>query len=119
MDRFKTARNVAIILVIAAAVYFLPNGGRAANTFGAALSVAFAAGLAFFAGRLYLEHRTTIYGLGDRHRGLLYGALAVGTVTITAQPRMFETAAGELAWFLLIGAVVAALVAVVRRWRAY
>lgn len=119
MNRMKTARNVAIILVIAAAVYFLPNGGRAADTFAAALSIAFAAAIALIAGRMYLEHRSTIYGLGDRHRALLYGALGLLMVTITAQPRMFQTGAGELAWFVLIGAAIGVLVAVFRHWRAY
>ena len=32
---------------------------------------------------------------------------------------MWQTGLGELIWFVLIGAVVYALIAVVRRWRAY
>lgn len=119
MERVRILRNVAIVLVLGAAVYLLPQGGRAANTFGAVLAVTFAAVMAYFAGRMYLEHRVSLYGLGDRHRALLYGALALGVVTITAQPRMFQSGAGEVAWFLILGAVVYALVHVYRYSRSY
>lgn len=119
MNRARTAINVAIVLAIAAAVDLLPAGGRAATTFGAVLSVAFAAGIAFFVGRLYLEHRVALYGLGDHMRALLYAAVAVGAVTITAQPRMWQTGAGELIWFALLGGVAYALFTVFRHARSY
>ncbi len=118
-DSVKTARNVAIVLLIAAAVQFLPGGGRAANTFGAALSVMFALGLGYMGVRLYREHRMDIYGLGDRNRALLYGALGVGLVTAAAKPRMWQTGFGEFVWFVLIGMVIYTLIAVYRFARAY
>jgi hypothetical protein len=119
MDRLRTARNVAIIALIAAAVEFLPGGGRVASAFSAALWVVFAAGLGYFAYRLYREHRVTLYSLGDRHRALLYGAVAVGFVIAAAQPRMWRTGFGEFAWFALIGLAVYTLVAVYRYSRTY
>ena len=70
-DRLKTARNIVILLAIAAAVAFLPGGGRAANTLGTVLGVLFAAGLAYAAVWFYRRHRVGIYGLGDERRGLL------------------------------------------------
>ncbi len=91
MDRMKTARNVAIIALIAAAVEFLPGGGRAADAFAAALWVVFAAGFAFFGYRLYRERGVDLHSLGDRHRALLYGAVAVGYVTVAARSRMWQT----------------------------
>ncbi len=118
MDRYKNVRNVVIVLALAAAADLLPNGGRAASTFGAVLSIAFAAGLAYFAGRMYLEHRVTLYSLGDRHRGLLYGAVAVGIATIAAEPRMWQTGLGELAWFVILGLCVYTLLLVYRRARS-
>jgi hypothetical protein len=117
MDGLKTARNVAIVVAIAAAVYFLPGGGRAASTFEAALWVAFGAGIAFLGLTLYRERRLTLYGLGDRFRGLLYGALALGVFLLAARSRMWGTGSGELAWFVLAGLVVYALLAVYRHWR--
>jgi hypothetical protein len=77
MDRTKNARNIAIIVAIAAAVYLLPGGGRVASTFEAALWAAFGVGVAYFGLRMYRERRITLYGLGDRHRALLYGGVAL------------------------------------------
>jgi hypothetical protein len=119
IERYKPALNIAIVLVLAAAVDVLPGGGRAANTVGAVLSVGFAAGIAYFVGRLYLEHRVSVYGLGDRHRALLYGSVAVGIVTITAEPRMWQSSAGKVLWFVILAAVIYALVTVYRFSRTY
>jgi hypothetical protein len=119
MDRLKIARNVAIVALIAAAVEFLPGGGRAVEAFAAALWVVFAAGLAFFAYRLYRERHVDLYGLGDRHRALLYGAIAIGFVTAAAQPRMWHTGFGEFVWFALIGLTVYTLLVVYRYSRTY
>jgi hypothetical protein len=117
--RLKTLRNVAILLLIAAAVEFLPGGGRAASTFSTALGVVFLAGLAYGAFWFYRRHRLGIYGLGDQRRGLLYGALAVGIVTVAAKPRMWETGFGEFVWFVLLGLVAYTLLALFRYSRSY
>jgi hypothetical protein len=119
MDRFKTARNLGILLVIGAAVYFIPGGGRAASTFESVLLVAFAFGIGYLGLRLYREQRIAVHGLGDRLRALFYGSLALGTFAIIAQQRMFRTGLGELVWFVMVGLVVYALIVVYRRWRAY
>jgi hypothetical protein len=119
MDRLRIARNIAIVALIAAAIEFLPGGGQAANAFGAALWIVFAAGFAFFAYRIYRERRVDLYGLGDRHRALLYGAVAVGFTTIAAQPRMWHTGFGEFVWFVLMGLAGYTLYAVYRFSRSY
>jgi hypothetical protein len=118
-DGVKNARNVAIVLVIAAAVYFLPGGGRAASTFEAALWVAFGLGAGYLGVRLYREHRTALYGLGDRYRGLLYSAIALGVFEYMARVRMWQTGFGTIAWLVLAGLVAYSLLAVFRRSRAY
>jgi hypothetical protein len=119
MERMKTTRNVAIIVAIALAVYALPGGGRVAETFVAALYVAFGVAIGFMGLRLYREHRISLYSLGDRHRALLYGATAVGLFAWAARRRMWETGSGELLWFVLIGCVVYALLEVFRHARSY
>jgi hypothetical protein len=119
VDRTKTARNVAIVLLIAAAVEFLPGGGRVADTFAAVLWLAFLGGLGFLGTRLYRERRIDLHGLGDRHRALLYGALGVGVVTVAAKERMWETGFGEFVWFVLVGLVAYTLFAVYRYARTY
>jgi hypothetical protein len=118
VDRLRTLRNVAIVALIAAAVDFLPGGGQAAKAFAAALWVVFLAGAGFLLYRLYRERRVDLYGLG-RHRLLLYGALAVGYAAIAARVRMWETGAGELAWFVAIGLCAWALLVVYRYARSY
>jgi hypothetical protein len=119
MNRLRIARNVAIVALIAAAVEFLPGGGRAVEAFAAALWVVFAGGLAFFGYRLYRERRVDLYGLGDRHRTLLYGAIAIGFATVAAQPRMWHTGFGEFVWFALIGLTAYTLLVVYRYSRTY
>jgi hypothetical protein len=119
VDRLRTARNVAIIVLIAAVVYAVPVGGRAANTFESVLLVGFGVGIGYLGLRLYRENRVALYGLGDRYRALLYGALAGGALLLVARQRMWESGLGELLWFVLIGLAAYALVAVYRHWRAY
>ena len=109
MERGKHVRNIAIVVAIAAAVYLLPGGGKVASTFEAALWVAFGFGIAYLGLRLYREHRISLYNLGDRHRALLYGAVALGVFAYAARRRMWETGSGELLWFVLVGCVVYAL----------
>ncbi len=132
--RLKTARNVAIILAIAAAVYFIPGGGRAASTFEAVLWVAFGLGIGYLALRMYREHHIALFGLGDRHRGLLYGAIALGVFVWIVRKRMWYAlqvrggelvqvhrwdGVGEFAWFVLVGLVVYSLLIVYRHARSY
>jgi hypothetical protein len=119
MDRMRNVRNIAIIVAIAAAVYLLPGGGHVASTFEAALWVAFGFGIAYLGLRMYREHRITLYSLGDRHRALLYGAVALGVFAYAARRRMWETGSGELLWFVLVGCVIYALVQVFRQSRSY
>jgi hypothetical protein len=119
MDSLKTARNVGIVVLIAAAVYFLPNGGRVANTFEALLWVAFGVGIGYLGLRAYREYRVTLHGLGDRHRGLLYGSIAGGVFVYAARVRMWQTGIGELVWFALLALIVYSLLEVYRHWRAY
>src|SRR5882724_7259864 len=115
----KNARNVAIILAIAAAVYFIPGGGRASEAVEAALWAAFALGIAALALRAYRERQLTLMSLGDRHRGLLYGAIALGAWEYAAQKRMWETGIGELGWLALLALDVWALMEVFRHSRSY
>ncbi len=118
-DRKKTARNVAILLVLAAAVAYLPGGARAAATFQTILGVVFMLALGFAGVQLYIRHHVTIHSLGDRRRALAYGSLGVGTVTLAAKPRMWETGFGEFVWFVLLGLVVYTLFSLYRYSRSY
>jgi hypothetical protein len=114
-----TARNVLILLLIAAAVVALPGGGQVAALFGAVLSIVFAAALAYFGGRTYLERRVEIYGLEEKHRAMLYGAIAGLAVTLAAASRLLATGAGLLALVALFGLCGYGLIYVYQAWRQY
>lgn len=119
MGQLKNARNVAIVVAIAAAIYFLPGGGRAASTFEAALWVGFGVGIAYVGLRAYREYRVALHGLGDRYRGLLYASIAGGAFLLTDRQRMWGSGVGELIWFVLVGLIVYALLAIYRYSRSY
>ena len=92
-ESLKTARNVAIIVLIAAAVYFLPGGGRAANTFEAVLWVAF--GIGHRLPRLARLPRTPRGPAQPRRSppGLLYGGIAGAVFVCMARMRMWDAVA--------------------------
>jgi hypothetical protein len=112
-------RNIAIVLAIALAVLVLPGGGDAADLVAAILGLIFAAGIALFVGKLYRENRIGIFALGDRHRALLYGSLAVAAATVTASSRLWESGVGTFLWFALVGGASYGLVVVVQHARRY
>ena len=75
------------------------------------------AGLFFLGYRIYMERRVTIFGLEERQRGLLYGALALAVFAIVATSRMWDAGGlGALLWLAMLGAAGWALYSV---WRAY
>ncbi|MHB1537580.1 MAG: hypothetical protein ACYCUM_00505 [Solirubrobacteraceae bacterium] len=118
MHRVALVRNIAVLLVIAAVVEFVPGGGRAASTVGAILWAGFAAAIGWIGIRLYREHRIALYSLGSSHRALLYGAVALGAFLLAGRGRMWQSGGVELLWFALLGAAIYALVVVYRYWRS-
>jgi hypothetical protein len=115
----STARNVAIVLVLAAAVAFIPGGGTTAGLVGGILSTLIFVSLVFFAYRFYREHRLELDGLGDRWRGLLYGAIAAVVLALAALPRLQDTSGGTLVVVVVLGAAAYAFYAVWRHYREY
>ena len=115
----STARNVAVILVLAAAVAFVPGGGTTAGLVGAILSTLIMVSLMFFAYRFYREHRVELDGLGDRWRGLLYCAIAVVVLALAARPRLSGSSGGTLVVVALLGGAAYAFYAVWRHYREY
>ena len=55
---------------------------------------------------MYREHRGSLYLLPDSRRALLYIAIAVLAVTLTATHRLWNSPAGSVAWLVLVGASV-------------
>jgi hypothetical protein len=116
-DRWKHLRNIAIILLLAVAVWKVPGGGTAGATVSNVLSVLFVGSLLFLGYRLYMERRDAIMGLEDRQRGILYGSLALATVTLVATRKWWDAGGvGTLVWLVLM---CLALYGVYYVWRAY
>ena len=114
-----TIRNIAIILGIAALAAVIPGGGTSASIALQALYIVFLAVLGWFAVLMYRQHRTTLYALGDRRRALLYVAAAVGVLVLTGTTRLWHTSLGQVAWLVLLGAAVYAVIAIVWTARRY
>ena len=119
-DRNKHLRNIAIVLLLAVAVWQVPGGETASVTISNILGIVFMGGLLFLGYRLYMENRETIFGLEERQRGLLYGALALIAITLVATRRMWDAGGlGALVWLALIGAAAYAIYGVWRSYRTY
>jgi hypothetical protein len=116
-DRRTHLRNIAILVLLAVAVWQLPGGDRAATTVANVLSLIFIGGLLFLGFRLYMENRGTLFGLEERQRGVLYAGAALIAITLVATRRMWEAGGiGAIVWLMMLGAGVYAIVGV---WRAY
>ena len=113
------ARNILIILALAAIVEFAPGGGDTAALINAILFTLLNVVFVYFGVRFYRERRLDIYALGDRGRLLLYGGLAAIVLALAGTRRWLDTAAGTVVWVLLIGGALAALVSVFRQYREY
>jgi len=117
--RRSTARNIAIVLVIAALVAIVPGGGAAANVLLQAMYLVFLSTLWWFGAMMYRQHRVALYSLGDGRRAVLYSALAVAFLTLTASQKLWASSAGTIAWCVLLVASVYAALAVVWSARQY
>jgi hypothetical protein len=116
-DTGKHLRNIAIVILLAVAVWQVPGGGQSAATINNILGLIFIGGLLFFGYRMYMENRDTIFGLGERQRGILYASVALAAITLVATERMWDSGGlGAVLWLAFISAAVYGLYMV---WRAY
>jgi hypothetical protein len=115
----RTVRNILIVLAIAAVVALVQGGVTAANVAIQAVSLAFLGTIVWFLSLTYRQYRVTLYSLGEARRALLYVALGVGTLTLTATSRLLGTGAGSVAWLLLLAGSIYAVFAVLWSARKY
>jgi hypothetical protein len=114
-----TARNVLIVLVVAAVVAIAPGGGTGANVVVQAVSLIFLASIVWVASIMYRQYRTELYSLGDGRRAALYVAVGVAAVTLTATSRLTSSSAGSVAWLVLLAGAIYTAFAVVWAARKY
>ena len=112
-----TARNILILLALAAVVAFLPSGGDAATVASRALSMAFLGVFAFGGVWAYRTNRIAIESLEPGLRIALYAGVA-GLVFAAAGYRWLTATSGRSLLFMaIIAASVAALLVVWQRSR--
>ncbi|HEY6730928.1 MAG TPA: hypothetical protein VI039_07880 [Solirubrobacterales bacterium] len=109
----RIARNVAIIMLLALVVAFLPGGGNAAEALITALTMALLAGVAWMVYTVSRENQLTLATLTDSRRAILYGAVGLLALLVAGTDKMFATGGGTLLWILLLAAAVAAI------WRVW
>ena len=114
-----TARNIAIVILLALVVWLVPGGGEGADLVGQLLNAVFIVLIVLICGKLYRQFRGEIFSLGDRWRFALYAAIGAAIVTVSATGRLFDTGAGAVAWFAVIGAASYTLYLVWQRYRSY
>ena len=117
--QLQNARNVAIILLVALGVAVVPGGGDAAQTVGAALTMALLAAVSFFGHRVYVESQFTISALRDSRRALLYGALGAIVLMIVGTDELLDSGLGVLLWIAILAASIVAIVSVIREASTY
>ena len=102
-------RNVAIILLLAAAVALLPGGGRVTEAVFEALSLGFLVVIAWAAYRFLRSEEMTLLAMGDSRRLLFSGAIGLLVLAVAGTSTLWSSGLGTLLWIVLVGASVVAL----------
>ena len=105
----KAARNVAIIMLLALGVAFLPGGGNAVDTVLTAITMAFLARIAWMLYTMSRENQLTLATLSDGRRAIFYGAFGMIALLIAGTDKLFSSGGGTLIWIVLLGASVVAI----------
>jgi hypothetical protein len=105
----KAARNVAIIMLLALGVAFLPGGGNVVATIETAIVMGFLAGISWMLYTLSRENQLTLATLTDGRRAIFYGAFGMIALLIAGQDKLFSSGGGTLLWILLLAASVVAI----------
>jgi hypothetical protein len=109
----RVARNVAIIMLLALIVAFLPGGGNLADALLTALTMGLLAGIAWMVYTVSRENQLTLATLDDGRRAVLYGAVGLIALLIAGSDKLFATGGGTLLWILLLAVAVGAI------WRVW
>jgi hypothetical protein len=105
----RTARNAAIVALLAFLVAFVPAGGNLAATILAAITMGFLAAIAWMTFVIGRQNQLTLATLTDARRAILYGALGMLALLVAGSDEMTATGGGTLAWIVLLGASIAAI----------
>ncbi len=112
-------RNFAIVLAIAALIVLVPGGGTGANFALQAISLVFLAVVGWFGYTMYRDRRAQLFSLGAARRAVLYAAIGVVVLTLTAEPRLWVGTDGKIVFLLLLVGAFYAVFAVMWSARRY
>lgn len=114
-----TIRNIVIVLLIAALIVEVPGGGSGGTFALQAVSLVFLGVIGWIGYVTYREHKVALHSLATTRRGILYAAIGVVVLTLTASDRLFSSTTGKLAWLLLLIGAAYAVFAVIWSARKY
>jgi hypothetical protein len=109
----RTARNVAIVMVLALGVAFLPHGHNFVNAIRAAVTMGFLAGIAWMLYVLSRQNPLTLATLGESRRAIFYGGWGMLALLVAGYDKLTSSGGGTLLLILLAGASAAAI------WRVW
>ena len=112
-------RNVAIVLILAGVVAFVPGGAAFSRTLILVVSLGFLSGIAFLVYRLYRDQQLMLASLSDARRGLLYSAVGLIALLIAGYEEFSGFAGGLVVWLALMLAAAGAIFWVVRDANRY
>ena len=116
----QTARNIAIIAILALGVTVLPGGGAAADTALNLLGIAFFAAIAWFVYTIYRSQELTLSTMADGRRALLFGSVGLIALLIAGYDQFRDWGSGAiLGWVLLLAAAIIAIFVVWREATTY
>lgn len=101
----RTARNVAIIALLALALTVLPAGGNIAEAVLAMLSILFAVAIGAMLIRFWKDTGLQRDTFTDRQRWLIYGSIGAIALMIVGTDELLSTGPGVVVWVaVLVGA---------------
>ncbi len=98
-----TARNVAIIALLALILTVAPGGGNLVNAVLAALTLTFLAAMGMLAGQTWQRTSLTRDVMTEKQRMIFYGSLGAIALMVAGTDEMFNTGGGTVAWLLIVG----------------
>lgn len=105
----RALRNLAIIMLLAAAVAFVPGGGNGADVVYTVLTMGFLAGISWMLFVFSRENQLTLAALSDGRRAIFYGAFGMIALLIAGVDKLFASGGGTLLWIALLGVSIAAI----------
>jgi len=105
------------VLLLAAAVWSLPGGGKGASLVIELLGAVMLAAIAMTAWRFGREHSLELERLEVRGRAVLFGTLGLAALAAVSRPQLWASVAGSVIWLVMAGVTVAGAVASWRLWR--